>query len=387
MQDGICSWALCVRNEWLDFSFATLPGEDALRDVHLKGALLVGSALHQCEGSGVFVAELHAIARAIMSAPANSPLHIYSDSLSAIHAISSFAVLRRQRSRLRCAGRPLLALITRLITRKKELGATVMISWIEAHSTLSSIHHVGNRCADFAAKRACTGRPLASIKPLSLGPEGRVSGFGALLMVCLALRCWATRAATACVCCVRKRSTGGRPLILSLSLAPFTLTCVPYGGMSFLPIPRLLTSRFVCCPTRSNGTSVMVSMRNGSASTHVVIGMRLALNTSSAAIMPGLSVLVLRWPSTMHWPPTAPLAIHFTAGDCLRQILVDAGVLVAVSKAAEVAAMVGIFDSSRVKKVLARAGVEQHLRDPLVLTLRSILINWAARAWRRLFDC
>jgi len=53
MQDGISSWAVCVRNEWLDFSFATLPGEDALRDVHLKGALLVGSALHQCEGSGV----------------------------------------------------------------------------------------------------------------------------------------------------------------------------------------------------------------------------------------------------------------------------------------------------------------------------------------------
>ena len=38
-----------------------------------------------------------------------------------------------------------------------------------------------------------------------------------------------------------------------------------------------------------------------------------------------------------------------------------------------------LFDSCH-KQLLARAGVVQHLRDPLVLTLRSILIYWAARA-------
>jgi len=266
----------------------------------------------------------------------------------------------------------------------------VMISWIEAHSTLTSIHHVGNRCADFAAKRACTGRPLASIKPLSLDQE---EGW-------LWLRCAVDGVPGAPVLgdprrhCMRVlRTQAVDRWSASNSQSLFSSLHVDVRALW----RHVLSSH----PTLANFALRMLSdtlqwhIRDGvheerecqhSRCTREALGIKHLVGCYHARPERAGATVAIYNALAPHG--TLGDTLHsWSTGDCLRQILVDAGVLVAVSKAAEVAAMVGIFDSSRVKKVLARAGVEQHLRDPLVLTLRSILINWAARAWRRLFDC
>ena len=81
-------------------------------------------------------------------------IRILTDSDSARKAIGRYRRLRSSREQLRTSGRQWLSLITRLIGIREGHGASSHIEWIRAHSTVDSIEHVGNRCADELAKRA-----------------------------------------------------------------------------------------------------------------------------------------------------------------------------------------------------------------------------------------
>jgi len=169
--DGRLSWSVCVCNPWLRDSFTTVPSEAVLTKAVLRDASFVSSPLHADEGSTVFDAELIAIARALLATRATRHLTIFSDCLSALQAIDSYAAEHRPRARLRMAGNPILAIILRARQRRTALGATTTLSWVEAHSASQSLAHVGNRIADFAAKLATAPSALPSLArlPLEMG--------------------------------------------------------------------------------------------------------------------------------------------------------------------------------------------------------------------------
>ncbi len=73
-----------------------------------------------------------------------------------------------------------------------------------------------------------------------------------------------------------------------------------------------------------------------------------------------------------------------TGDDSLRELLALVGILHASSPAAEVAAMIGIVNTSSIKDVLRRYGVDRSRYDPFCASLRSVLLNWTAQAWARL---
>ena len=388
-QGSKSSWSVCALNEWLETSFTTVPGERELSRHHLRNACMIGSALYCSEGSGVFVAELQAIARAIMGPPASAHLVIYSDSLSAIQAISTFASLRRQRARLRAAGRPLLTLITRLIALKESKGSSVRFVWIRAHSDVESVWHVGNRCADFAAKQACTGRPHLRIRALPLDQEECF----------LSMRDATSDPVRApvlgdprrfCMRALRKMAVAEWASSSSQSL--FSALHSPAHGLW----------RHVCShhPALVNFTLRMLSdtlqwrVRDGIheerrcrrcqdvtfSVAHLITCPRVRFERA------GATVAIYRVLSRCGSLGTA-LHQWRDGGDYLRDVLVRVGVLVAVSPAAEVGPMVGVLDSRQVKGALARWEVRPEQREPLFNTLRSILIDWPAKAWRRIYDC
>ena len=122
--------------------------------------------MHGCVRAKVvpFDAELQAIVRALVAPPLSCSIHIYSDSQAALKAISSFDREPRERARFRMACFPILSLISSVVRRKRDSGAKVVLTWVAAHSTSQEIEHVGNRIADFTAKRFCN--------PNSLNPHG-----------------------------------------------------------------------------------------------------------------------------------------------------------------------------------------------------------------------
>jgi hypothetical protein len=65
---------------------------------------------------------------------------------------------------------PILSLISSVVRRKRDSGAKVEFTWVAAHSTSQELEHVGNRIADFTAKRFCNPNSLnpPGIQPLTL---------------------------------------------------------------------------------------------------------------------------------------------------------------------------------------------------------------------------
>ena len=73
--------------------------------------------------SGVFLAELQGAARALNALPYTWQVQLVLDSESAITAVQSYMAEVSERKRMRMQGRPLLALIARMVESRQQLAA------------------------------------------------------------------------------------------------------------------------------------------------------------------------------------------------------------------------------------------------------------------------
>ena len=124
--------------------------------------MMIGASI-QCT-TGIYPAELQAIARSLAMMPASFDIHIHTDSRSSIDAISSSE--SNERRRLRRSSRPLLSLIHHQLGIRQRAGGNTTLSHVRAHTSSADRHSVGNRIADFHANlaRDTSGRGF----PLSL---------------------------------------------------------------------------------------------------------------------------------------------------------------------------------------------------------------------------
>ena len=144
---------MVVADAWLSDNFAAFPlDEKAVQAVHVAPAVALGSDI-VCS-LGVYPAELQAIARALAMTPLSFHLTIHTDSQAAIAAIGSYSLQLNERKRLRMAARPLLQLISNLLTRRTQAGGQLQLRHVEAHTKKMDLPSVGNRIADFQANVA-----------------------------------------------------------------------------------------------------------------------------------------------------------------------------------------------------------------------------------------
>ena len=133
------------------------------------GSTLIGASIGVT--SGIYPAELQAIARALGAFPLSSSLHVHTDSEAAIAGIRAYSLIVSSRHRLRMAARPLLQLIHHQLEQRKTAGSTVKFEHVRAHSAAADMHSVGNRLADYKANtvraRPQTATP-ATLKELPL---------------------------------------------------------------------------------------------------------------------------------------------------------------------------------------------------------------------------
>ncbi|MDR3405026.1 MAG: hypothetical protein P4L99_21165, partial [Chthoniobacter sp.] len=95
-------------DDWLDANFDSVPSEQLVRLADTGGATLIGSNI-TCT-TGVYPAELQAIARTLAMLPLSLPIVIHTDSQASIAAVRGFEEQLNERSRMRMAARPLLQL-------------------------------------------------------------------------------------------------------------------------------------------------------------------------------------------------------------------------------------------------------------------------------------
>jgi ribonuclease HI len=149
------AWAVTVRDEWLCSNFARLPtDEHLLTRADVGDATQFGAAI-TCT-TGVYAAELQAIARTLAMFPASCTLHVHSDSQGALAGIRAYLHECNARRRLRMSARPLLQLIAHLLAVREQVGGAVHWHHVKAHSQNSDIDSVGNRLTDWMANQART---------------------------------------------------------------------------------------------------------------------------------------------------------------------------------------------------------------------------------------
>ena len=115
----------------------------------MGGSSLFGASITVT--SGVYPAELQAIARVLAMFPLPHSLHIHSDSQAAMAGIRAYSNEVNSRQRLRMAARPLLQLIHHQLAQRHAAGGSVQFEHVRAHSVAADIHSVGNRLADYKA--------------------------------------------------------------------------------------------------------------------------------------------------------------------------------------------------------------------------------------------
>jgi exonuclease III/ribonuclease HI len=169
---GVSSWSVCIRNEWLSTHFLEVEGEGQISDRTRSQVSVFGGRIDVSVGEGNFDAELTAIARGLMCIPIACSCIIHTDSQSSIQSINSYrlSAVHKYRWRLRMAGRPLLALVDKVMKAKEAAGGVVDLRWIKAHTDVKTIDHVGNRLADDYATRVCDEKQLVRHRVTSALP-------------------------------------------------------------------------------------------------------------------------------------------------------------------------------------------------------------------------
>ena len=147
------SWSSVIADQWFDDNYTSVPtDEHAINHTHVNGAMMIGSHIN-CT-TGIYPAELQAIARSLAMVPASFDIHIHTDSRSSIDAIESHEKCINERRRMRMSSRPLLALIHHQLDIRHRAGGTITMSHIKAHSDNDDRDSVGNQIADYHANVA-----------------------------------------------------------------------------------------------------------------------------------------------------------------------------------------------------------------------------------------
>lgn len=173
------SWGICFADDWFRLKYASLPREERqiTMSQHLRSACVAGAKIDGNVSTGIFMAELQAIYRAVQAVPITYDVRVITDSQAAMKAIEAYRVAISNRKRLRMTGRPLLHLIMKLTSAHEDKGSRVTIQHIKSHTTSATrtIHQAGNSCADRVAchHRIHSTATAGALKelPLRLGEE------------------------------------------------------------------------------------------------------------------------------------------------------------------------------------------------------------------------
>jgi len=147
------SWGICYGNDWFKMCWNTIPPESLLAVHDVRGAVLVGDAIPQEFSTGIYMAELHAVVRALMSLPVTWHVTLVLDSKSSMVAVQRFGTCST-RAKLRMPGRPMLGMIERLTKDRVRCGGAVEWIHVKSHSDVMEENEAGNRCADFIAGKS-----------------------------------------------------------------------------------------------------------------------------------------------------------------------------------------------------------------------------------------
>lgn len=164
--DQRSSWSVAVIDDHLRQYHLQLPADEKeYSDDRLREVSCLAGEIPLSSSTGIFMAELAAVYRALVLLPVAASLRLWIDSQSVITAIARYVNGEMtQREKLR---RPLLELIRQLIAAKQQYGissgvnaTTVQLQWQPAHTDHQSLSAVANRIADYRAKRAIGWNPL-----------------------------------------------------------------------------------------------------------------------------------------------------------------------------------------------------------------------------------
>ena len=162
------TWGVCYANDWFNENWRTVPPEDQLAAADVFGALLVGDPIAEQSSRGIYMAELQAVVRALMSLPVTWNVTVVLDSKSSMLAVEKYTSgTVSTRAKLRMSGRPMLDLLKRLIDDRYNHGGSVRLVHVKSHTDRMAPLEVGNRCADFVADRA-RALPTPTFEPLRL---------------------------------------------------------------------------------------------------------------------------------------------------------------------------------------------------------------------------
>jgi hypothetical protein len=146
------SWAAVYEGDyhlqnWKQFSC----DEVALKMFPERASDWYGGVIFSSTSRHIFMAELQAIARVLLSLPPSFSITVISDSLSSINAISAFMSEYSDRARLRMCGRPLLSIIAQQIILRLQTGAFVSLIHEHSHTNMPTCESRGNAIADYYA--------------------------------------------------------------------------------------------------------------------------------------------------------------------------------------------------------------------------------------------
>ena len=177
------SWAICLISKTISDIAASFPQEHKIMESHVRTTSAYCGTI-RCSDS-IFMAELQAIYRALLSLPIHTPMRIYSDSQAAVKAVQAYRQYSHDmyaRKRLRSPGRPLLQLIDIVCKKKYESrianpcpSPVVEIVWTRSHNRSNDVISVGNRIADYVANRAIDAKQHITLNRETI-LDGKIAG-------------------------------------------------------------------------------------------------------------------------------------------------------------------------------------------------------------------
>jgi hypothetical protein len=288
------------------------------------------------------------------------------------------------RRRLRMAGRPLLTLINRLITSKTQVGASVQIDWVRAHSAATTIEHVGNRLADDTATLMCKlSTAVQNRVETNLPLEGH-EGFVAIRVPTSVNSIW--RLLT---------SDPRRAALKVLNQESDTIWSMSRSQGLFHQVGERLGAlwRFACCHQSHACGFIMLSAANAwqyhRVPDHPFVAEELCVKCKVMCTMDHFTrcLLLITEHSAAMAEVTSVLAATGWNGPKralpLRTFMKMTGIVGDDASMIQVtAACIGAFDEKHVRRRLLLLGFNRLGHDDIVLHLRRALLSWTSTFWR-----
>ena len=156
-------WAFCVVDDALKRAIPPVIDKRTVAKAS-KAALVVGDQLPSSAPSGFYVANLFALAHALLGLPFSWDLNVYCGA-SCISALEAFRAVRSHRSQMRLVGRPVLAIIERCLCSRSSAGAITTLSAMPKSSDMSPLDKVARHAASQCAASA-RGQSKMPFRPL-----------------------------------------------------------------------------------------------------------------------------------------------------------------------------------------------------------------------------